>query len=91
MPQADREHEEAVTELDLVTASSVSRDDRVSQLLTAVRATHARYKAKCAEVAELRAENKRLREEVRRWKAMMVLHSEIISLTEEIVRREAQQ
>jgi hypothetical protein len=81
--------EVAVTELDPVTATLASRQARVTQLVTGLRASHARYKAKCAEVAALRSENSRLRREVQQWKHMMMLHSEIISLAEAIVHQHA--
>jgi hypothetical protein len=59
-------------------------------LLRALCASHARYKAKCARVAELERENAHLRTEVRQWKTLMLLHSDIISLTEQIIKQEVQ-
>lgn len=81
----------AVTELDSVAATLAAAGERVIQSQTALRAAHARYKVKCAEVAALRSENDRLRREVQHWRHLMRAHAEIISLAECVIQQQAGQ
>lgn len=49
------------------------------------RTIHARYKAKCAELRELQAENARLAGRVRQLEDMIKMQGEIVALAEQVL------
>jgi hypothetical protein len=59
----------------------------VGKLMKAVRAVHAKYKARSAEVTSLRAEVNRLEDGLRQCQAAFHSQTELVALAEDVLRR----